>query len=142
MWRVNLPCQTLLIQSPYHYLGSGMVFIFHLNSVAMKVFKENTVVLEGKISNYIAHSIEEFKPGYDKGFDIFSDEVIIYALLEYSKFLRPYSKIERIKYIYDKCVSFNCDTGLKPNEYEVDLEYDYDEESWFIKSKKNLDLPF
>jgi hypothetical protein len=108
----------------------------------MKVFKENTVVLEGKIADCIPFYIQEFKPGYDKGFDIFSNEVIIYALLEYSKFPRPYSKVKRIKYIYDKCVEFSCNIGLKPLEYEVDLGYDYDEESWFIKSKKNLDLPF
>lgn len=107
----------------------------------MKVFKEKTIVLEGLITDYIPSYIKEFKPDYDKGFNLFSDEVIIYALLEYSKFPRPYSVIERIKYIYDKCVSFNRDIGLKPTEYNVELAYEYDEESWFIKPKKS-ELPF
>ena len=107
----------------------------------MKVFKEKTIVLEGLITDFIPSYIKEFKPDYNKGFNLFSDEVIIYALLEYSKFPRPYTKLERIKYIYDKCVSFNRDIGLKPTEYTVELEYEYDDLSWFIECKKS-ELPF
>jgi hypothetical protein len=106
----------------------------------MKKFNKKTIVLEGHIVDVISDYIQEYKPGYDKGFDVFSDEVILYALLEYSKFPRPYSVIERIKYIYEKCVSFS-NKGLNPTDYTVELEYDYDEESWFIKPKESK-LPF
>lgn len=103
----------------------------------MKHFTKETIILEGYLSRLIPDYIKEFKPGYDKGFDIFSDEAILYALLEYSKYSRPYTKIERIKYIYDKCVSFS-NKGLLPSEYGVELEYDYDDESWFIKTPNRL----
>lgn len=106
----------------------------------MEYIKERAVILKGRISNHLSTFIKEFKPGYDKGFDLFSDEDILYALLEYSKYPRPYDKKGRIKYIYDKCVEFS-NKGLLPIEYTVELEYEHDDESWFIVSKNNP-LPF
>lgn len=107
----------------------------------MKQFNDKTIILEGNIVNLIPSYVEEFKPGYDKGFNLFSDEVILYALLEYSRFSRPYSKVERIKYIYDKCVSFS-GVGLLPNEYRIELESEYDDNSWYIYNLLTNRLPF
>jgi hypothetical protein len=105
-------------------------------------FKERTTVLQGRICDHISNYIKEFKPDYDKGFEIFSDEDILYALLEYSRYPRPYDKKQRIKYIYDKCVSISISNkGLLPYEYTVELEHEYDDETWIIVPK-NKPLPF
>ena len=60
----------------------------------MKVYKQATVI-EGKLSNFIFNYIEEFRHN-GQGFEEFSDEAIIYSLLEYSKFPRPYTRKQRI----------------------------------------------
>ena len=64
--------------------------------------------------------IREFRENGD-GFQDFTDEAIIYALLEYSKFQRPYTPEERIKYMFEKC----CDYDRKDCNYScVSVEID------------------
>lgn len=62
--------------------------------------------------------IEEFRVN-GNGFEQFSDDAIVYAILEYSRYPRPFSKEERIVYFYDKC----CEYEQKP-QHTVSVEFD------------------
>jgi len=70
----------------------------------MKTY-EKVVVLEGHLSNLMNGYVIEFRAG-GSGFEDIEDESIIFALLEYSRFPRPYSPEKRIKYIYEKACEF------------------------------------
>jgi hypothetical protein len=83
----------------------------------MNVFKD-VAIIEGNLSRFLNHYIEEFRENGD-GFNDFSDEAILFALLEYSKFPRRYTPEERIIYIHGKCLEYEG----KPHYY-VNVEFD------------------
>ena len=81
----------------------------------MKNYKD-VCIIEGKLSSYMNSYIREFRDG--QGFERFSDDAILYGLLEYSKFPRQYNDSQRIAYIYDKCCSYYNYT------HKFEVEYD------------------
>ena len=58
----------------------------------MQTVKQVTLI-EGKLSSLIDRYVVELKE-YCSGFEEFCDEAILYAMLEYSRFPRDYSKKE------------------------------------------------
>ena len=93
---------------------------------------KTTVVIEGQLANCLPIYIREFKPEWDRGFNQFPDEAILFALLEYSTMIRPYTKIDRIRYVYEKCHAY-LGSFILPYQYIVEHKYENDTESWFIK---------
>ena len=69
----------------------------------MKTFKEVTII-EGRIGSSIDKYIREFKE--INAFDHVSDEAILYALLEYSKYPRPLTSLKRIGYVFEKACEY------------------------------------
>ena len=62
------------------------------------------VLLEGKLGRFISQ-------GYYNidviGFEKFTEEAHLYALLEWSRYLRPdFSTKDRLKYLYEKCLEY------------------------------------
>jgi len=103
----------------------------------MEHLKDVTIVM-GKLSRLIEGYIREFRDGGD-GFQDFSDEAIMYALLEYSKFPRLFTKAERIVYIHGKCLEFEG----KPHVY-VSVEFYGQYDGFMVLYPQNTykDLPF
>jgi hypothetical protein len=99
----------------------------------MKPLK-NVVVLEGKIANLLNMYTKEFRLN-GQGFEDFSDEAIIYALLEYSKFPRKYTPEERIEYIHGKCLEYS-----KIDHYYVKVEFD-EQYGYFTVLRKQISKP-
>jgi hypothetical protein len=68
---------------------------------------------------YAAHMIVQNE------FDHFTTEAIIYARLEWSKFLRDtYSEKDRLKYLWEKCFEYDSPNILIPIiDVEIDDEY-------------------
>jgi hypothetical protein len=63
----------------------------------------NGILIEGKLSSII--STYQIKI---EGFEDFTAEAHLFALLEWSKYLRPdYSQKDRLKYLYEKCLSYD-----------------------------------
>jgi len=94
----------------------------------------NAVVLEGKIANLLNMYTKEFRLN-GQGFEDFSDEAIIYALLEYSKFPRKYTPEERIEYIHGKCLEYS-----KIDHYYVKVEFD-EQYGYFTVLRKQISKP-
>lgn len=88
----------------------------------MKTY-EKVVVLEGYISHLINGYVREFREN-GEGFEDIKDESIIFALLEYSKYPRPYKREERIQYIYEKCCEFENKSYIGTS-VEIDDIYGY-----------------
>ena len=81
----------------------------------MKSF-DKIVVIEEKLASFIGGYIKPLRVG--KGFEHFSDECILYALLEYSQFVRPLTNEERIEYLYSKCGEYS--------GHRKDIKVDFD----------------
>ena len=81
----------------------------------MKAYK-NVCIIEGHLSSFILNYIAPLREG--KGFEHFSDETILYALLEYGKFSRTMNDEQRLLYLYSKCGEFS---GVNK---DVTVEYD------------------
>lgn len=97
----------------------------------MKTYK-NVCILEEKLSSLLNIYIRPLREG--KGFERFSDECILYSLLEYSKFVRPFTNEQRILYLYDKCNEYN-------NNITENVEVGFDDYgNFYIYS--DYDLPF
>ena len=96
----------------------------------MKSYKDVTII-EGKLSSFIGRYIATFREGI--GFEKFSDETILYALLELSKFNRNFTDDERLTYIYDKCCDYN--------NYTEKIKISHDHYNNFIIEVEN-GLPF
>ena len=96
----------------------------------MKTYKD-ICILEEKLSSFINSYIAPLRIG--RGFERFTDECILYALLEYSQFVRPFTDEERILYLYSKCGEYS---GLRD-----DVEVDIDEHGNF-HIYSDYDLPF
>jgi hypothetical protein len=94
----------------------------------MKAF-DKIVVIEEKLASFIGGYVKPLREG--RGFEHFSDECILYALLEYSKFVRPFTNEQRLKYLYCKCGEYS---GHR--EY---VEVDFDNNgNFFIICEKSL----
>ena len=96
----------------------------------MKAYKD-ICILEEKLGSFINSYTAPLRKG--RGFERFSDECILYALLEYSQFVRPFTDEERILYLYSKCGEYS---GLRD-----DVEVDYDDNGNF-HIYSDYDLPF
>jgi hypothetical protein len=71
----------------------------------MKAYKD-VAIIEGHLSSFIYKYILNIRErGF--GFEHFSDETILYALLEYSQFPRQMEDEERLLYLYSKCGEFS-----------------------------------
>jgi hypothetical protein len=81
----------------------------------MKAYKD-VAIIEGHLSSFIFNYITPLRKG--KGFEHFSNETILYALLEYSQFPRQMNDEERLLYLYSKCGEFS---GVNK---DVTVEYD------------------
>lgn len=86
----------------------------------MKTY-EKVTILEGYISNLMNGYVREFREN-GQGFEDIKDESIIFALLEYSRYPRPYTPEKRIKYIYEKCCDFE-DKSYAGISVEIDDIY-------------------
>jgi hypothetical protein len=93
-------------------------------------FKDATVI-EGKLSTFLNGYIREFRHNGD-GFQDFTDESILYGLLEYSKFPRQYDRRERIIYVHDKCLEY-----MNIPHYYVDVEFDEQYDCFTIMVNRN-----
>ena len=88
----------------------------------MKTYKD-ICILEEKLSSFIGTYIKPLREGV--GFELFSDECILYSLLEYSKYNRPFDSNERLLYLYNKCIEYS--------GYQIaDVQVDYDNNGNFI----------
>ena len=82
----------------------------------MKTYTEVTV-LEGKLSKLLDLYIEPLRIG--RGFECFSNEAILYALLEYSRFNRNMTNDVRILYLCTKCLAY-----MGSMEHPLGVTYD------------------
>jgi len=92
----------------------------------MKVFEKDVALIEGKLSRFLNDYIGELRHNGD-GFNDFSDEAILYALLEFSKFPRNYDKKERLIYLHGKCLEYE-----NIPHYYIDVEFDEIYDSFYI----------
>ncbi len=82
----------------------------------MKTYKD-VAIIEGHLGSFIHTYISPLRAG--RGFEHFSDETILFALLEYSKFPREMDDEQRLLYLYSKCGEFS---GVNK---DVFVEYDH-----------------
>jgi hypothetical protein len=62
------------------------------------------VLLEGKLGRFISQGCYNIDV---TGFEKFTEEAHLYALLEWSRYLRPdFSEKDRLKYLYEKCLEY------------------------------------
>ena len=80
----------------------------------------NGILIEGKLSSII--STYQIKV---EGFENFTTEAHIFALLEWSKYLRPnHSEKDRLQYLYQKCWEYTDPTKFVVFKI-VDTPYGY-----------------
>lgn len=64
------------------------------------------VLLEGKLGRFISQGYYNINVN-EEGFENFTEEARLYALLEWSRYLRPnFSEKDRLKYLYEKCLEY------------------------------------
>ena len=83
----------------------------------------NGILIEGKLSSII--STYQIKV---EGFEDFTAEAHLFALLEWSQYLRPdYSQKDRLKYLYEKCLDYDKPHGggMYPRFTIIDTYYGY-----------------
>lgn len=83
----------------------------------MKAYKD-VCIIEGKLASLMNIYLRPIREG--RGFEQFSDECILYSLLELSKFNRAFNDEERLVYLFDKCCDYS------NYNYEGEAEFDYD----------------
>jgi len=98
----------------------------------MKAYKDVTII-EGKLSSLFSLYIEPLRIG--RGFERFSDEAIIYSLLEFSRFNRSFNDDERILYLHRKC-------GEYSGVVSYNTKIDYDDHGNFYLIDDTDSLPF
>jgi hypothetical protein len=104
----------------------------------MKALKD-VAIIEGNLARLLINYTGEFRNN-GTGFEEFSDEAILYALLEYSKFCRRHTEEERIIYVHGKCLEYE----QKPHIY-VKVEIDNEQYGCFTviyPTKKLSSFPF
>lgn len=97
---------------------------------------KQVIILEGKLTSLLEGYIRDIKE-QGEGFEGFSDESIIYAFLEYSKFPRPYKREQRIKYLYEKCCEYS-----EINYNNVIVEFNEIYNYFIVRVIKHSSLPF
>lgn len=78
------------------------------------------ILLEGKLGRFISQGYYNIDV---TGFEKFTEEAHLYALLEWSRYLRPdFSEKDRLKYLYEKCCEY-----ANPNKFVkctiIDIPY-------------------
>jgi hypothetical protein len=111
------------------------VFYSHSNLKTMKALKD-VAIIEGNLARLLINYTDEFR-NTGTGFEEFSDEAIIYSLLEYSKYSRDDDKTERYIYIHGKCLEYD----RKPHVY-IEIKLDVYDHFTVIYIKKEANLPF
>lgn len=102
----------------------------------MKHLKD-VAIITGNLASIIGNYVKEFRQN-GEGFEEFSDESIIYSLLEYSKFPRDFSRQQRIIYIHSKCLEYE-----GKNHIYIKVEFDEQHDRFIIISSQKKDkLPF
>ena len=96
----------------------------------MKTYK-NVCIIEGHLGSFIFNYIAPLRKGI--GFEHFSNETILYALLEYSNHPRQMNDKQRLLYLYSKCGEFS---GVNK-----DVTVEYDSNGNFIMVSETA-LPF
>ena len=65
----------------------------------------NGILIEGKLGTFISTKTYQIE---NEGFEDFTAEAHLFALLEWSKYLRPnYSEKDRLKYLFEKCWDYD-----------------------------------
>lgn len=84
-----------------------------------------------------------------EGFAHFTTEAIIYARLEWSKFIRDtYSEKDRIKYLWEKCFEYDSPNIRMPiiniiiDDYHYGIEIIITEHPEIVSKKEDDGLPF
>lgn len=95
----------------------------------MKTYKD-ICILEEKLSSFIKEYILPLRIG--KGFELFSDECILYALLEYSKYNRNFNPDERLLYLYSKCGEYS--------GHRADVKVEYDDNGNFFLITQDISV--
>jgi len=101
----------------------------------MKALKD-VAIIEGNLARLLINYIDEFRNN-GTGFEEFSDEAIIYSLLEYSKYSRDDDKTEGYIYIHGKCLEYD----RKPHVY-IEIKLDVYDHFTVIYIEKEANLPF
>ena len=88
-------------------------------------------IIEGNLATFLSLYVKGVRQSITgKDFNNFTDETILFSLLEYSKFDRAVQSMSesRIEYIVRKCVEFQKDSNyLNPdNNYKL-VESDFDD---------------
>jgi hypothetical protein len=84
----------------------------------------NGILIEGKLGSFISNDYYKIKV---EGFENFTAEAHLFALLEWSRYLRPdYSQKDRLKYLYEKCLDYDKPySKMYPKFTIVDTPYGY-----------------
>lgn len=75
----------------------------------MKLFNTTVAIIEGNLATFLSNYIRDVRQSIvGEAFNVFTDDTILFALLEYSKFDRVSSEMSesRIEYIVRKCMEF------------------------------------
>ena len=82
----------------------------------------NGILIEGNLGTLISTKTYQIE---NEGFEDFTAEAHLFALLEWSQFLRPdYSQKDRLKYLYEKCLDYDKPySKMYPKFTIVDIPY-------------------
>lgn len=97
-----------------------------------------SVIIQGKLVSFFSGYFKEFRDNIS-GFERFEQDALLYALLEYSKYPRPYTPTQRIKYLYEKCCEY---TGEFAGNISVEEEERYGYFTVFISPSTDDSFPF
>lgn len=64
-----------------------------------------SITIQGKVVSLFDRYFKELVNNA-QGFESFEQDAVLYAYLEYSKYPRPYTASERLKYLYEKCCEY------------------------------------
>jgi hypothetical protein len=107
------------------------------------------------VTGHLARVIESYRKieachQVVEGFEHFTTEAIIYARLEWSKFIRDiYTETDRIHYLYDKCFTYDSPGVRIPiidvtidDYYGIVIEITHHPEEVILEKKVDDGLPF
>lgn len=96
-----------------------------------------SVIIQGKLVSFFDRYFKDLLK-IANGFETFPQDALLYAFLEYSKYPRPYTAPERLKYLYEKCCDYTQQTLTGVILFEEEERYGY-----FVLSIQPFDsLPF
>ena len=84
----------------------------------------NGILIEGNLGRFISTNTYQIET---TGFENFTAEAHLFALLEWSKFLRPdYSEKDRLRYLFQKCFDYdNNHSKMHPRFTIIDTPFGY-----------------